>query len=109
MECSRGESPSGRKGQKACSHRSAKVSSQERVRIRRVIVVYQNHKSVSGCKFGDKCMFRHTEATGRDQLPPLKECIQLGCVSQDTEPPSKSIVRRDQIAPSHTPTAHGTP
>ena len=85
--------------------------------------VCQNYKSESGCKFGENCVFRHTTADrhpskkskksdGKRSIALLKESEQLGCVSQDTEPPKKSILRKsgnwDRIAPSHSPWAHGT-
>ena len=55
-----------------------------------------------GCKFGDQCLFRHTEAEGQLNQKPkksggegsvalLKESFQLGCVAQDSHP-SKSIL-----------------
>ena len=62
----------------------AQTSSKESARIRRVIVgilpYVKNYKSDSGCKFGDQCLIRHTEAGGqpskkskksggKDQLP----------------------------------------
>ena len=58
--------------------------------------VCQNYKSESGCKFSDKCLFRHTEAhrqpskmkekCGKGSVALLKESIQLGCVFQDKGP-----------------------
>ena len=63
-----------------------------------------NYKSVSGCKLGDHCLFRHTEVVGHPSrkkkkggeqgfVPLLKESFQVGCVSQD-HPPKKSLQRK---------------
>ena len=66
----------------------------------------QQHKTESGCKFGEKCAFRHIEVDsqpskkpktsgGKGSVPLLKNSKQLGCVFQEKEPPkSKSISRR---------------
>ena len=78
--------------------------------------VCQNYKSESGCKFGDICLFRHSEVDGqpKKKVASLKESIQLGCVSQDTVPPKKlfhgKVEKWDQIAPSQSPkgTLHHT-
>ena len=46
----------------------AQISSKECVRIRRVMngtLPCLNNKSESGRKFGDQCLFRHTEAGGQ--------------------------------------------
>ena len=52
------------------------------------------------------------KSSGKGTVASLKESIQLGCVSQDTEPPKKSILQIvenwDHIASSHCPRAHGT-
>ena len=68
--------------------------------------VCPNYKTKSGCEFGDKCLFRHTEAdkqpnkklkkSGRQgSVALLKKSKHLGCVFQDTEPPrSKTILRK---------------
>ena len=104
-----------------------KLPQKELVRIRHVKVGLLPHvkiyKSESGCKFGDKCLFRHTEADGlpikrskksdgKGSVASLKESIQLGCVSQDTEHRRSlffgKVDNSDQIAPSHSPRAHGT-
>ena len=64
-----------------------------------------NHESESGCKYGDKCKFLHTEAGGqpskkskerwRKRIGGLsKETIQSGCVSHET-PQRKSILREN--------------
>ena len=60
-------------------------------------------KSETGCKYGDKCRFRHVEADGQPSKKSknsgvngsvaFKESIQLGCVSQDSYP-RKSILRK---------------
>ena len=43
----------------------AELTSEETARIRRVIIgilpFVKNYKSDAGCKFGEKCVFRHTE------------------------------------------------
>ena len=63
-----------------------------------------NHKSESGCKYGDLCNFLHTEAVGQPRersqkggakgsVASLKETVRLGCVSHG-RPQSKSILRR---------------
>ena len=54
-----------------------------------------NYQSESRCKYGDKCRFRHTEVDGQPSGKveekwcqvsgaSLKESLQLGCVSQDS-------------------------
>ena len=64
-----------------------------------------NHKSESGCKYGEKCDFLQTEAGGSTKVKKsggkgsvawLKETIQLGCVSQDS-PQRKSMLRERKI------------
>ena len=56
--------------------------------------VCHNYKSEAGCKFGDHCLSRHTEADrqpskkskeggGKGSVALLKESIQMGCVSKD--------------------------
>ena len=66
--------------------------------------VCENTKFVSGCKVGDQCLFRQTEADrqtskkykksgGKGLVAVLKESVQLGCVSQDPYP-TKSLVRK---------------
>ena len=65
------------------------------------ILSEESVRSESGCKYGDKCHFRHLEADGQPSnkskkggakgpVALLKESIQLGCVSQDSYP-RKSI------------------
>ena len=98
----------GRKPSKGVRMR-AKVTAEEIAQIRRVSIgnspVCQNFKYESGCKFGDKCLFRHTEADGqpsekskkccgKGSVASPKESKQLGCVSQDAEPPKKSSLRK---------------
>ena len=63
-----------------------------------------HHKSESGCKFCENCVFRHTEVDSQPSKKPktsfgnvalLKISKQLGCGFQDLEPPkSKSISRK---------------
>ena len=67
-------------------------------------VTLQEHcEKESGCKFVEKCVFRHTEidsqpnkkpkkSGGKGSVASWKNSKQLGCVSQDIEPPkSKSM------------------
>ena len=63
------------------------------------------NKSENGCKFGDKCSYAHRQV---DELPSkksknngdriavaiLKNTRQMGCVSQDMEPPKSSSILR---------------
>ena len=64
--------------------------------------VCQNYKSDSGCKIFDKCLFRHTEpdrqptkkSGGKGSVALLEKSEQLVNVSQQTEPPKKSILRK---------------
>ena len=68
--------------------------------------VGQNYKSETGCTYGHKCDFRHVGtnenpsskskkggATG--SVASLKECTQLGCVSQDSYP-RKTLLREER-------------
>ena len=61
------------------------------------------YKSESGCKFGTECSFPHWKVEGQNSNKPkkdgdkgavatLKDVRQLGCVSQDTEPPEPSPI-----------------
>ena len=59
-----------------------------------------NYKSESGCKYGDKCQFRHDEADGepskksrKGSVALLKDSIQFVCLSPDSHP-RKSIPRK---------------
>ena len=61
----------------------------------------QFYKSESGCKFGDKCSLPHWKAEqqpkkGGDKsaVAIVKDVRQLGCVSQDVEPPESSAISR---------------
>ena len=65
--------------------------------------VRQNYRSEKGCIYGDKCHFRHVEATkspaksqrkggAKGSVALLKESTQVGCVSQGSYP-RKSIPR----------------
>ena len=58
------QSFSGRKGQKACKHFFKGKCTDPSCDYCHPPVC-QNYKSVSGCKFGDQCLFRHTEADGQ--------------------------------------------
>ena len=81
----------------------------ETVRTRRVvlgILPYVKITKQSGCKFGEKWIFRHKEVDSQPDKKPkntgckgsvalLKNSKQLGCVFQDFKPPkSKSILRK---------------
>ena len=67
----------------------------------------KNHKTETGCKFGEKCAFMHREVdspptrkpkktVGKGSIAVLKNSRQLGCVFQDVEPPtSNSILRKE--------------
>ena len=86
--------------------------------------VCQNYMSVSGCKFGDKCLLRQTEADGqpsrksknsggKGSVALLKESIHLGLRVQDTEPLKKTILRKSgklgsKVHRLSSPRAHGT-
>ena len=71
----------------------------------------QSYKSESGCKFGDTCLSeadrqlskKSKKSGGKDRLLDEKgsEQQEQGCVSQDTEPPKKSIRRRSGQLGSH--------
>ena len=64
------------------------------------------HKSEKGCRFGEKCSYAHRQVDeqpsirskkngDKSAVAMLKITQQLGCVSQDMEPPkSSSIVRK---------------
>ena len=65
----------------------------------------ENHISKSGCKFGELCPFRHTEVDrrpskkskksgGKGSVASLMKSFQLGCVSQDSESPKMSDLRK---------------
>ena len=66
----------------------------------------QNYKTESGCKVGDKCLFRHAEGDSQPSQKPkksggkcsvaiLKNSKQFGCVFHNVEAPkSKSILRK---------------
>ena len=72
-----------------------------------------NHKSESGCKYVDKCHFRHTEVDSqpckrskkggaKGSVTLLKETIQLGCMSHDC-PQRQSIPREyGKLGSNHT-------
>ena len=64
-----------------------------------------NHKSESGCKYGDKCRFWHVEADGqpskkskrtggKGSVASLQESFPLGCVPQDSHP-RRSVQRKE--------------
>ena len=65
----------------------------------------QFYKSESGCGFGNTCSFPHRKVEEQPNKKPkkggdksavamVKEVRQLGCVSQDTEPPESSPIPR---------------
>ena len=73
--------------------------------------VCQNYKYESGCKYGNRCYFRHVEADekpsknskkggAKGSVALLRLSTQLGCVSRDSHS-RKSV--RDQITPSNSP------
>ena len=64
----------------------------------------QNYKCTTRCKYDEKCQFRHIDAeemsskkskegSAKGSVALLKEEVQLGCVSQDSNP-KKSILRK---------------
>ena len=66
--------------------------------------VCHHHKTESGCKYGKKCRFRHDDdeeapskkskkESAEGSVASLKEEVQIGCVSQDSDP-QKSILRK---------------
>ena len=89
----RGKSPPGLKGKSACRNFFKGKCTEPSCDYWHPPVC-QNYKSESGCKYGDYCQFRHTEAGGQPSKKSkkrggkgaadlLKETFQLGCVSQD--------------------------
>ena len=63
-----------------------------------------NYKSESGCKYGDKCQFRHDEAHGQPSktskkrsVALLEDSIQFVCVSQDSHPRKSFLRKRENI------------
>ena len=62
---SRGASPSGLKGREGPFQNFLKGKCTESPRDLWHPPVCLNYKSVSGCKYGDKCHFRHTDAGGQ--------------------------------------------
>jgi len=63
------------------------------------------YKSENGCKFGDKCSYAHRQVDeqpskrskkngDKNAVAMLKITRQLGCVSQDMEPPKSSSILR---------------
>ena len=89
----------------------ARITSKEFARILResigILPYVETYRTESGCKFGDKRLFRHTEADSQPSRKSMKSggkgsgCFtwrsqkHVDCVFQDTEPPtSKSILRK---------------
>ena len=107
----RGESPSGLKGRKPCQN-FLKGNCTESPYDFWHPPVCLNHKSESGCTYGDKCNFLHPEAVGqpskmsekggaKGSVALLKETIHLG-VSHDS-PQRKSILRENEkLGSNHT-------
>ena len=71
-----------------------------------------DNKSEKYCEHGNKCRFRHVEAEGKPNkkskkggakgsAAKVKEFIQVGCVSQDSNP-GKSILRAPGLLGSKT-------
>ena len=67
------------------------------------------NKTEAGCKFEDKCAFAHRRVESQPSKESkkngdksvealLKEAKNLGCVSQDTEPPKSSSILRKSSA-----------
>ena len=65
----------------------------------------QFYESKLGCKFGDECSFPHwkveeqpnerpTKGGDKSAVAVVKDVRQLGCVSQDTDPPESSAILR---------------
>ena len=63
------------------------------------------YKSESGCRFGEKCSYAHRQAEeqpskrskkngDKSAVAMLKITRQLGCVSQDMEPPKSTTILR---------------
>ena len=77
--------------------------------------VCMNYKSESGCKYGGRCHFRHTVASGqtsegsqksggKGSVALLKETILLGCVSHDSpqrKPVTIGIDLHSQVVEDH--------
>ena len=99
---------------------SARITSKEIVRIRRVVIGILPYVKITNLNrdahFGDKCMFRHAEADSqpskkskksgvKGSVACLKKSKHVGCVFQDTvTPKSRRFYGRarhlwDQIAP----------
>ena len=88
----RGASPSGLKGRRPCKDFLKGKCSEPTCDLWHPPVCL-NYKSESGCKYGDRCHFRHTEVDGQQSkkskkgwwkrsVALLKESRQLECVSQ---------------------------
>ena len=71
-----------------------------------------NYKSETGCKFGNKCDFRHVEADkkpsrkskkggAKGPVALLKESTQLCCVSQDSFRQNLFYVKKENWTKSH--------
>ena len=71
-----------------------------------------NYKSESGCTCGEKCRFRHVEADGQPSkkskksgvkgpVDLLKESIQMGCVSQDSQPKNSILRKEGKLRSNH--------
>ena len=97
----RSSSPSGRKNQRPCKN-YLKKGNCTNPSCHHWPPVCQNYKSESGCKFGEKCVFRHTEldsqpckkskkSCGKGSVASLKKSNTCGLTEQ---PKSKSILRK---------------
>ena len=82
----RGKSPSGRKGQRACTNFLKGTTCTNSSCNYWHPPEGQIDISVSGCKFGDQCLFRHTEADGEPSKKPKKSGgkEQLPCEAVNT-------------------------
>ena len=78
--------------------------------------VCDTHTSQSGCKYGEKCQFRHNDAeetpskkskkgSAKGSVALLKESPNCGCVSQDSYP-KKSILRKVRKMGSNASAGH---
>ena len=100
-----GESPSGIRGKIPCRYFLGGKCTYQSCNFGHPAMCL-NYKSESGCKYGDKCRFRHVEADRRSSktskksdmkrsVALLKDAVQLGCVSQDSHP-NTSVARKER-------------
>ena len=104
--------PSGRKGWKACK-KFLKGKCADLSCTLWHLPVCHNDKSESGCKFGDKCQFRHVETDGQlSKKVEEKWCERICCIIEGVKPIRLCVSRfssdgkkeiLEQIAPSNSP------